>query len=194
MVMKDFFKRESSAWFWFLVKITLFYLAINYFFVAYTGLTIGGGRLYSRFLAEHLDFISLFRRFLLRGGALFASLIGYPSDYNDYILYVKDGSAVRMVYSCLGFGLMSAYAALVLAWPAKALHRIISLVLGTIIIIVLNMIRLGGLAVLYTTRHYGFFEYINHHDLFNIIVLVAVFIMFVIHLKYSESKYTGKID
>jgi len=193
-MIEFFFKKESAALFWFPFKLILFYLAISYFFITYTGLTTEGGRLYSSFLVQHFDFISWFRRFLLWGGSLFASSIGYPSGYNDYFLYVRNGSAVRMVYSCLGFSLMSAYAALVLAWPAKVLYRLMSLVIGTIIIIVLNMIRLGGLAVLYTTRNYVFFKNINHHDLFNIIVLMTVFVMFVIHVKYSESKYTRKID
>jgi len=188
--IKTFLKSESPAASIarFVLLTLLFYFIFNYFFIAYTGLTISGGKFDSQFLAEHFDFISAFRKFLLWGGVQFASLLGYPSGYTDYTLYVRDGSAVRMVYSCLGFSLMSAYAALILAWPTKWLYRITSLIFGTIIIIALNMIRLGGLAVLYTTGHYGFFEYINHHDLFNIIVLVVVFLMFTLHIKYSEKK------
>jgi len=175
----------------FLFKLILFYLVLNYFFMACQGLTVPGGRFYSPFILEHLDFISPFRKFLLWGGARFASLIGYPSGYTDYNLFVYGGSRVRMVYSCLGFSLMSAYAALVLAWPAKWFYQVISLAIGWITIILLNMVRLGGLAVLYTTGNYGFFKYINHHDLFNIIVLVAAFLMFAIHIKYSAGK---KVD
>jgi len=177
--------------FWFLFKMFLFYLILNYFFMACTGLTTMGGRLYSPFILEHLDFISSFRRFLLWGGAQFASLMGYPSGYTHYNLFVYGGSSVRMVYSCLGFSLMSAYAALILAWPAKWFYQALSLVMGLIAIILLNMMRLGGLAVLYTTGNYGLFKYVNHHDLFNIIVVVAAFLMFVIHIKYSASK---KVD
>jgi len=173
---------------WFLLKTLLLYFTFNYFFLAYTGLTIPGGRFYSPFLLEHADFISVFRRFLLWGGAQFASLIGYPADYTNYMLSIRNGASVRMVHSCMGFSLMSAYAALILAWSAKVLYRVASVVIGTIIIIVLNMIRLGGLAVLYTTGNYGFFKYINHHDLFNIIVLIAVLAMFIIHMNYTESK------
>jgi exosortase/archaeosortase family protein len=177
--------------FLFLFKLILFYLILNYFFIAFEGLAAQGGRLYSSFIFEHLDFISAFRRFLLWGGAQFASLIGYPSGYTDYNLFVYGGSRVRMVYSCLGFSLMSAYAALVLAWPAKWFYQVISLVTGWITIILLNMMRLGGLAVLYSTGNHGFFKYVNHHDLFNIVVLVAAFLMFAIHIKYSAEK---KVD
>jgi len=193
--LKLFFKSDSPATsiFLFLFKTTLFYFILNSFFLAYTGLTTPGGKLYIPFLVEYADFISAFRQFLLWGGAQFASSIGYQSGYNDTFLYVKGGSSVRMVYSCLGFSLMSAYAALVLAWPAKALFRIMSLVIGPMIIIALNMIRLGGLAVLYTTRHDGFSKYIDHHDLFNIVVLIAVFLMFTLHIKYSERNDFNKV-
>jgi len=175
----------------FLFKLILFYLVLNYFFIACEGLATPGGKLYSPFILEHLDFISVFRRFLLWGGAQFASLIGYPSGYTDYNLFVYGGSSVRMIYSCLGFSLMSAYAALILAWPAKWFRQAVSLVIGWVAIILLNMMRLGGLAVLYTTGNYGFFKYVNHHVLFNIIVLAAAILMFAIYIKYSADK---KID
>jgi exosortase/archaeosortase family protein len=189
-LLKRFKKPKSTTVeiFRFLFKLILFYLILNYFFIACQGMTLPGGTFYSPFILEHFDFISTFRRFLLWGGAQFASLIGYPSGYSDYYLFVYGGARVRMVYSCLGFGLMSAYAALVLAWPAKWFYQLISLMIGWITIILLNMVRLGGLAVLYTTGNYGFFKYVNHHDLFNIIVLVTVFLMFVIHIKYSAGK------
>ncbi len=189
--MKFFLEKvHSKTWFWFLLKTIFFYLVIKYFFLAYAGLTIEGGGLYSPFLAEHFDFISMFRRFLLWGGVQFASLIGYPSFHTDYFLLVRGGAGVQLVYSCLGLDLISAYVALVLAWPSKWIYKVVSSLLATATIILLNMVRLGGLAVLYTTGNYGFFEYINHHDLFNIIVLIVVFVMFVVHLKYTEGKNT----
>src|SRR5882762_10983491 len=116
-MLKKFFKEgsRSSLIFWFLFKTLLFYLVFNNFFIAYTGLITPGGRLNSIFLREHADFIGAFRRFLLWGGAQFAELIGYPSSFTDYTLFVRGGVGVRMIYSCLGFGLMSACAALVLA-------------------------------------------------------------------------------
>lgn len=186
-MMKHFLKNESLiASVLFLIKTVLFYFAFNYFFLAYAGLTIEGGELYSRFLAEHFDFITGFRDFLLWGGTWFTNLLGYPSSHDNYTIYVQGVAGVRIIYTCLGFSLMSAYTALLLAWPAGWRERVISLTVGTSIIILLNMIRLGGLAVLFVTGHYDLFENINHHDIFNGIVLVVCFVMFVIHVHYSD--------
>ena len=186
-------KKVSPIVFWFLLKVIVLYLVLDNFFTLYTGLTIPGG-LYSSFLDNHLDFISSFRSFLLWGGVQFASLIGYPADYIGLILYVRGGASVQLVYSCLGFGLMSAYMALVLAWPARWVYRAVSLLVGVAIIIILNMIRLGGLAVLYTTGNYGFFKYINHHDLFNIVVLLVVLILFILYVNYSHREEAKKAE
>ncbi len=189
ILKKSFYERSrSSLIFWFLFKTLLYYFVLNNFFIAYTGIIAPGGRLYSFFFREHADFIGAFRRFLLWGGSQFAELIGYPSSFTDYTLIVSGGPGVRMVYSCLGFSLMSACAALVLAWPSRWLHRVIGMSSCTAVIIGLNMVRLGGLAVLYSTGRYGFFEYINHHDLFNIIMLVLIFIMFAAYVKFSALK------
>lgn len=167
----------------FLGKTFIFYFVLDYFFLAYTGLTVPGGRFYHPFFLEYADFIGAFRRFLLWGGAQLASLIGYPSGYSDYTMFIHGQSGVRMVYSCMGFGLMSAYAALILAWPAPWRNRIISLSAGLVCIILLNMIRIGGLAVLYSNGQHGLFSFINHHDVFNIVVIVIVFFFFVIHIQ-----------
>src|SRR6185369_4570776 len=102
-VLEIFSKPRSTKAdiFLFLFKLIFFYLILNYFFVVFEGLIVPGGRLYSPFLLQYFDFISPFRRFLLWGGARFASLLGYPSGYADYNLFVYGGSSVRMIYSCL---------------------------------------------------------------------------------------------
>jgi exosortase/archaeosortase family protein len=187
--MKFFQGRESrKVALLFLLKAVLFFVLLNYFFIGYTGMTIPGGRLYFPFLAEHADLVSLYRTFLLWGGAQFASLLGYPSYYFDYYLVVREGSGVQLVYSCLGLDLISAYTALVLAWPAKTLDKVIGSMVGIAAIILFNMVRLGGLVVLYTTENYGLFNFIDHHDLFNVIMLVVVFAMFAVHVNYTEHK------
>lgn len=177
---------------WFLGKTLLYFFVINYFFMAYTGLTVPGGRFYSPVFFEHADFIGAFRRFLLWGGAQFATMIGYPSGYSDYKMFVYGQSGVRMVYSCMGFGLIAAFAALVLAWPARVKHKLISLVIGVSIIILLNMIRIGGLAILYSNGYYEHFDFINHHDLFNIVVVILIFLFFMWHVRKTGGVGSGQ--
>lgn len=176
--------------FLFLIKTILLFLSINYFFIAYTGLTVSGGKFFSPFFAEHADFIGAFRRFLLWGGVQFANLIGYPSGYTDYTMFIDGGLRVRMVYSCMGIGVMSAYVALILAWPARWWNRLISLCIGLAVIILINMVRIGALAILFSIGHHQLFRFINHHDVFNIVVVVMIFLLFVFHTQRNTPTRT----
>jgi exosortase/archaeosortase family protein len=176
-------EQPYSSILWFLGKTIVYFFVINYFFVVYTGITVPGGKFYFPALFEYADVIGVFRRFLLWGGAQFASLIGYPSGYSDFTMYVHGQSGVRMVYSCMGFGLIAAFSALILAWPARLVNKLTSLVLGIVLIILLNMIRIGGLAVLFSKGYYEHFDFINHHDLFNIVVVVLIFLFFMWHVR-----------
>jgi exosortase/archaeosortase family protein len=173
----------------FALKAILIFLAFRYFFIAYTGITVEGGNLYSPFLAEYFNVIALFRKFLLWGGSEFVYLMGYTSYYTEFFLVVPNGASVELVYSCLGLDLIGAYIALMCAWPARR-FKLVSTLVGTAIIIVLNMVRLGGLVVLYATKHIGFFQYIDHHDLFNVFMLIIVLVMFAIHVNISAHKIT----
>jgi exosortase/archaeosortase family protein len=186
-------KQSYKASLKFLLKTLLFYAALHSFFVVYTGVTIEGGKFYIPFLAEHVNLIGWFRTFLLWGGAQFTMLMGYSSFYSEYHLVVENGTSIHLVHSCLGLDLISAYLALVLAWPAQIAYKVVSSLLGVILIIVLNIIRLGGLGILFTRRSVGFFESVNHHDLFNIVVLLMVLAMFAVHVKYSGQNEVKKI-
>lgn len=75
---------------------------LDYFFIAYIGLTILGGSLNLTFVQNHSHFISSFHQFLLWGASKLLSIIGYSSTYINYILDVEGGASVRIVYSCIG--------------------------------------------------------------------------------------------
>ncbi len=152
----------------------------------YMGVLVPEGKVHSTWLSEHADFVSLFRRFLLWGGTRFSSLLGYPATHDDYMIYVEGVAGVRIIYTCLGFGLISAYTALLLGWPGRWQQRLISGAIGIVMIIVLNMMRLGGLAVLFVTGHYDLFDNVNHHDIFNGIVLFICFLLFVRHVRAAD--------
>lgn len=69
---------------------------------------------YSPFVARYLNFIDPLRDSLLYGAKGFLAFWGVKSFVNGrFVLALSDGSAVRMVYSCIGYGVMSFWAAFV---------------------------------------------------------------------------------
>ncbi|MCC5927630.1 MAG: exosortase/archaeosortase family protein [Cyclobacteriaceae bacterium] len=176
--MEEYIGKETMVMVWFVLKSVVYFAGLYGIIHLYIGITSPGGRVYSPFLSEHLDLAGGFRRFLLWGGSLFARMLGYPATYSDYHMHITGGSSVKMVYSCMGYGIMSVYSALILAWPSAWKRKILHLTGGLIMIILLNVIRIGGLAVVYTEGHYGFFRFIDHHDIFNIVVYTCILIYF----------------
>ena len=65
-----------------------------------TGMLIPGGY-YSRWMDEHLDYVSALRNLVLHGGQLIVNIFGYETALSDYKLTVIGYGGVRMVYSCL---------------------------------------------------------------------------------------------
>jgi exosortase/archaeosortase family protein len=119
-------------------------------------------------LADHFNYIRWLRWLLLGGSAQLLKLFGYGAISNNYELLVAGHGAIKVVYTCLGFGVLSFYAAFVLAYPKPVKSKIIALVIGIAGVEFLNIIRFMLLAL------YGNNGIIDHHTLFNIIIYVII--------------------
>lgn len=153
------------------------YLFLNYFSVFYMGIT-APGNYYSSFLDAHLNYVRGLRHFLISSTAHILHYCGYQVTTSDTMLHAYNVGGFNIVYSCLGFGLMSFFIAFVIAYPKPLKSKLIFGILGLIVIQVLNIIRLI-LITLYWTKSI-FAEKINHHTLFN--VLLYIILLFIIIL------------
>ena len=88
---------------------------------------------------------------------------------------ITGGSGIRLVYSCLGYGVMSFYSAFILAWPAKSFKKKwLPMFSGLLLIIFLNILRLALLPIIYTEYPEAKNFPIDHHDIFNAVVYLVV--------------------
>jgi len=164
-----------------LVFIALF-AAFYYFNIFYFGLTSPGNH-YSAFLAQHLNYISGLRWLLLKGSAQVLVWLGFTVITNDYELLVPGHPIIQLVYSCLGLGVMSFFAAFVLAYPVKFKSKIGFLLGGLLGIQVLNVIRFVLLALFWTRNES---RIIDHHAIFNIIVYILIAITLYFWVKNND--------
>ena len=96
---------------------------------------------------------------------------------------VVNGPYLRVNYACLGLGVMSFLAAFIIAFPAKLKAKSYLFVVGMILIYILNILRIAGLGILL-----GIFEsqrdnFTYHHEIFNAIVYVIIFILLFFWIK-----------
>jgi len=150
----------------FLVLFLLFY----YFNILFFGIT-SPGNYYSPFLADHLNYIKGLRWLLLNSSAFVLNLFGFTAITSDYELLVAGRGVIQLVYTCLGLGLISFFAAFIIAYPKKLRSKVIFLISGIFGIEVLNIIRFI-LLVLYWNKRDA--QIIDHHTLFNIIIYILI--------------------
>lgn len=174
----------------FIVKLLIIFSFLYFGTEFWIGITAKGG-LYSPFCDRYLNYVKWLRIFLLKGASFICFLFGYKTTIVDTIsLKIIGGSQVNMVYSCVGYGLLSSWAAFIIAFPSKRKRKIIWLLAGVAAICLVNIIRVAGLLMLVNkTKNTAQFGY--HHEIFNA-VAYSVIILFIYFYTKTKAKISSK--
>ena len=160
--------RESPLGF-LLVFLGLF-LLFYYFNILFFSITSHGSH-YIPFFDEHLNYIRWLRNLLLTVSRGIINLFGFTCISNDHQLLVAGHGIIDIVYSCLGLGVMSFFAAFVIAYPKRLKPKLIFLITGLICIQTLNVLRFVLLAVLWDKKSRLI---LDHHTIFNILIYIII--------------------
>jgi len=167
----------------FVIIFVVLFLLFYYFNIFFFGITSPGNH-YSAFIADHLNYISVLRHFLLMVSAWILNLLGFGAIYNEYDLLVAGHGTIQLVYSCLGLGVISFFAAFVLAYPKKLKSKWLFLLGGVIGIEYLNILRFVVLAIFWNKRG----EHIlDHHTIFNILIYLIIAITLYFWIKHDDT-------
>lgn len=135
------------------------------------------GGYYSPFVSRYLDYPALLRLSLLHGTRLMAAVFGFDTFIrNAYVISFINGHGVRLVYSCLGYGLLSFWIAFVFANDGRFLKKMTWIIAGCFFIWLINVVRIT-LVLISSSQHWKLPVTMDHHTLFNITVYVAIFCM-----------------
>src|SRR5471030_3283173 len=145
----------------FAVTFVILFLVFYYFNILFFR-AINPGPHYIALLADHFNYIKGLRWLLLSGTSLLLKCFGFSSVYNDLNLLVAGHGSIQVVYTCLGLGLISFFTAFVLAYPKPLKVKMVTLVIGIIIIEIFNIVRFALLA-LYGSDSVN--QLIDHHKL-----------------------------
>lgn len=171
----------------FLVLYLVFY-GFSQFTIA---ITSGGGMLYSPFAEEHLNWFASLRAFYLQAAAVVIRWFDFDATvYEPFQIKIKDGKGIWLVHSCVGTAIFSFWWAMILAFPQTVKNKIIFFVAGTLVIVVLNILRIAGVAMLINTAWGKAHRNFDHHSVFNIVVYGILFLMLYkwFNLKEKPSK------
>jgi len=161
----------------FVIALFVLYILFSQGNLLMNSIMTPGARFYNATFAEHFNYIQGLKTALIVPAVWIIKAFGFYAIYNESDVMVVAGPYLRINYSCLGLGVMSFLAAFVLAFPAPWKSTFKMLAIGILTIYVLNVCRIAGLGVLL-----GFFQsqrqnFTYHHEVFNIIVYICIFIM-----------------
>ena len=154
----------------FLLTFCLLFAAFYYFNIFFYGITTEGNY-YNAYLANHFNYIAELRILLLKSSAKILNRLGYPAITNDYKMLIAGRGILKLIYSCLGLGLISFFAAFVLAYPKRFVPKTIFLIAGIITIEVLNVLRFVLIAIFYNHENRTI---LDQHTLFSIFIYIVI--------------------
>ena len=167
---------KDKAFIRFVIKFLVIFLICYYGTFALIGVTVPGGY-YSSFIDQYLNYVSWVRISLLNGTKIMLSFFGVDTyRAGEYNLRIVNGRGIRLVYGCLGFGVMSFWVAFVLASADKIKRKLIWTILGLCFIWVLNITRLSLLLVA-TNKGWPIPLGWDHHTWFTIFSYLFIFIL-----------------
>ena len=174
----------------FVAKLLVLYVLFSQGNIFMNGVFSEGGNVYNAFLANHFDYVQGLKSALIIPAVWLIKISGFYAIHNQSDVMVVDGPYIQVAYDCLGLGVMSFLAAFVIAFPAKLKPKLKLLVFGFVLIYLLNVLRITGLAVLMTIFSSQRDNFTYHHEIFNILVYVCLFIV----IYYWIKKNTGPIS
>ncbi len=145
------------------------------------------GGIYSQFISNYLNYIQLWRDGLIYCSVSILNILGYISiGFSDYIRVV-DGIRVNVGFSCIGFGVVGVYAALLIAYPLQLKTKITLFIKGFLIINLLNILRIILVTITYSNiRNVK----VDHHLLFNIVVYSIILLMMYFTVKKNKNVHS----
>ena len=170
----------------FIITFICLFVVFYYFNIYYFGITTPTNHhYYSAFLANHLNYISGLRHFLLISSAQVLNWFGYTAITSEFNLLVAGHGILKLVYSCLGLGVISFFSAFVLSYPKKLKSKIIFLITGILGIELLNITRFVVLALFWDKQNA---QIVDHHTLFNIFIYIVIAVTLYFWVKHDTDK------
>lgn len=178
----------------FVITMVILYLIFSQANLFMNSVTSPGGQYYNAFFTEHFNYIQWTRSALIIPATWLIELFGFHTVHNHMDIMVVAGPYLRVNYSCIGLGVMSFFTAFIIAYPATLKSKIKLFIIGTIMIYMLNVLRIAGLGILL-----GYFQsqrdnFTYHHEIFNVIVYCCIFALIYFWIKKNNKTAKSKIN
>ncbi len=190
----DHKKQANRVAILFVVKLLVLYLLFSQGNIFMNSVTSIGGKFYNQYIDQNFDYIQGLKYALIKPAVWLIKLCGFYAIHNEMDVMVVNGPYLRVNYDCLGLGVMSFLAAFIIAFPAKLKAKIWLFIFGMLMIYVLNILRIAGLGILLRIFKSQRSNFTYHHEIFNIIVYVLIFILLYFWIKKNTTPIVKQVS
>ncbi|MHA4894684.1 hypothetical protein ACXZ1K_08035 [Pedobacter sp. PWIIR3] len=176
--------KNTLETFRFLLKFLLLFMAFQTIIISFIGITTPGGFFISWF-NDHLNFITLWRSFLIICTAKILQTLGYVVLINATGLKVIGCAGFKIVYSCLGYGISNVLLAFAFAYPKANFPKYSTAILGILCIQILNIVRLCLIAIFYQPAFMVLG--LGYHEIFNLFLYIFTISGSYLWIKYQPN-------
>lgn len=178
---------KKKSFIQFLFRFLVLFFLFYYFFVIIIAVTAPGG-FYSAWIDHYFNVISWLKQSLIFGSGQILKILGYQTyTLDNYIIRMSGGKGVRIAHDCSGHGIFSFWGAYMLSIDLRLKSRIKWLFLGLFILWFINTLRIS-LLILALNKNWPMPFGIDHHDWFNIVSYLFIFVMIYILDKKMNKK------
>lgn len=187
-------KKANKAAIIFVVKLLVLYLFFSQGNLFMNSVMSEGGKFYNEYMSQNFNYIQGLKYALIKPAVWLIKLVGFYAIHNEMDVMVVNGPYLRVNYSCLGLGVMSFLAAFIMAFPAKLKSKIKLFIFGMIMIYILNVLRIAGLGILLRIFKSQRSNFTYHHEIFNIIVYILIFIVLYFWIKNNTTPIVKQVS
>lgn len=148
------------------------------------------GNLYVSMLDNYFNYIQWLRSLLLHTSSIILNIFGMDTYATKWNLVLANGDSIKLVYKCLGIGIMSVWVAFVIAFPQQKLNKLKYALLGIFAILFINIIRIIALAIVFSNNDMTIYKHIDQqHFFYNVACYIIIFWMMKRWIDKSEMFY-----
>lgn len=149
--------------------------------------------LLNNFIVPFFEF-NLYTNFYLHATKSLSHVIGLSSQIDGDYLIGSAGGTLFIAKWCLGINSLFIFAAMVFLTRKSTKTFLIFSILGIIFLHILNIIRLT-LLLIFVQKHNDNELIMEHHDLYNIVVYLVIFILWILWFeKFSSLRNKAKLN
>jgi exosortase/archaeosortase family protein len=181
-MINTFFSKNKK-----LIIFIVSFLFFDYFFKGYISITDKSSIHFIPFIYEYLNIVKGYRNILLQSSKFFLEALSYSSKiHDDYFIQINNKNEVQLVYSCLGFGIISFWISFIVSNLGSYFFKIIGIIGGIVALTLLNIFRLS---IILISEYWKFNSLLpfDHHTNYNIISYLLIFILMWRYLKILET-------